>query len=206
MENNNEKNHFFIGNIFNDINQIKLLKIIQKKLKNKYALRNYHFNNKIYANLIYIGYLDINIAKLLMNNIFNSLLTAISNNIQILNCSYTNFKLSFDKSYYKISLNFTDTNNLLKNIIIPFLMQQGIQLIYPNRKKINLPIIDLIYFKNSNILKNKENKINISLPTNSFNIDNISLIKGSSVRVKTGLPSIHDQMNLEEVIRYNLKD
>lgn len=30
---NNEKNHFFIGNIFNDENQIRLLRNIQKNLR-----------------------------------------------------------------------------------------------------------------------------------------------------------------------------
>ena len=205
MENNNEKSHFFIGNIFNNYDQIKLLKNIQKKLKKKYALKEYHYNNKFYANLIYIGYLDLNTAKLLMNNIFNSLLTAISENMEVLDCNYTNFKISFDKSYYKISLNFADSKNLLIDTIIPYLMKEGMQLIYPGRKNINLPIIDIIYYKNSEILKSKGNKINMQIPTENFKIDHLSLIKGSGVRIRSGIPSLHDQMNLEEIKRYNLK-
>lgn len=204
MENNSEKNHFFIGNIFNDINQIKLLKNIQKKLKKKYALKNYHFNNRFYANLIYIGYLDNVTAKLYMNNIINSLLLAISNNISILECNYTGYKITFDKSYYKISLDFTDINNKLQEVIIPYLFKYGIQPIFPNRKNTYSPLIDIIYYKNSSILETKGNKINMQIPADTFKIDHLSLIKGSGIRVRTGIPSLHDQMNLEEVVKFNL--
>jgi hypothetical protein len=205
MENNNEKNHFFIGNIFNDINQIRLLRNIQKKIKNKYSLKGYHYNNRFYANLIYIGYFDNETAKLYMNNIINSLLTAISNNINLLECNYSNFKITYDKSYYKISLNFDDKNNILKKIIIPYLFNEAISPIYPQRKNVYYPIIDLIYYKNSDKLISTKNKINIQIPNDTFTIDHISLIKGTSIRVRSGLPSLHDQMNLEEVNRFNLK-
>jgi len=204
MENNNEKNHFFIGNIFNDLNQIRLLKNIQKKLKKKYALKEYHYNNKFYANLIYIGYLDNETAKLYMNNIINSLLIAISNNINVLDCNYIGYKITFDKSYYKISLDFSDINNVLNKTIIPYIFNEGILPVYPSRKNTYVPIIDLIYYKNSDILKSKGNKINIQIPTNNFKIDHLSLIKGTSVRVRSGFPSLHDQMNFEEIKRFNL--
>lgn len=204
MENNNENNHFFIGNIFNDINQIKTLKLIQKKLRKKYGLKNYHFNNKFYGNLIYIGYLSNETAKLYMNNIFNSLLTAISKNINILECNYNAFKITYDKSYYKISLDFTDINNKLQNIIIPYLFKYGIQPIFPNRKNTYSPIVDIIYYKNSPTLESKGNKINMQVPSNTFIFDHLSLIKGKGVRVRSGIPSLHDQMILEEVVKYNL--
>jgi len=201
--NNNDKHHFFIGNIFNNYSQIRILKKIQKKLKKKYYLKNYHINNKFFGNLIYLGYLEEKIANIYMENIFNHLLTCVSNKFNKLLCNYTEYKIDFDKSYYKISLKFTDENNYLNKIIIPYLYEKGIAPIYDKKKYIYQPTIDLIYYKNSNILKDKSSKINIQVPIENFEINSLSLIKGTSVHVRSGTPSLHDQMIFEEVNKYN---
>ena len=42
------------------------------------------------------------------------------------------------------------------------------------------------------------------IPLEKFKIDHLSLIKGKSVKVRSGTPSLHDQLNLEEI--YNSID
>ena len=59
---NNDKYHFFIGNIFDSESQIRLLKYVQKKLKKKYILKNYHVNNVFFSNMIYI-LINVQISK-----------------------------------------------------------------------------------------------------------------------------------------------
>jgi hypothetical protein len=210
MQNSNyEKNHFFIGNIFTDENQIRLLRNIQKKLKKKYGLKNYHWNNVSFSDMIYLGYFTTEVAQIYMEEIISHLLKAISERFSPLNCQYTGFKLDYDKSFYKISLKFVDTNNYLESIIIPYLHQNAILPVFPNRKAIKKPAIDLIYFKNSYVLSKKtdlkemKDSIKIQFPTDTFKIDHISLIKGSTTRSRSGTPSTHNQMNLVEVSRYN---
>ena len=206
---NNEKNHFFIGNIFNDENQIRLLRNIQKKLKKKYGLKNYHWNNVLFSDMIYLGYFTTEVAQIYMDEIISHLLKAIAERFSYLNCSYTGFKLDYDKSYYRISLKFTDTNNYLESIIIPYLHQNAILPVFPSRKAIKKPSIDLIYFKNSYVLNKKKDlqemkdSIKIQFPIDTFKIDHISLIKGSATRSRSGTPSTHNQMSLVEISRYN---
>lgn len=202
---NNDKYHFFIGNIFSEENQIRILKNIQKKLKKKYGLKNYHFNTQFFSNMIYLGYFNTYTANLYMDKIISFLLDKVSNKFNELNCNYTKYKLDYDKSFYKISLKFTDDNNDLEKIIIPYLHKEGILPIYERKINIEKPSIDLIYFKHSNILKDKKDidKIKIQVPTDQFKIDHISLIKGVTTRVRSGTPSTHDQMDLSEVSRYN---
>jgi hypothetical protein len=65
------------------------------------------------------------------------------------------------------------------------------------------PSIDLIYYKESSKIDGKNDDINILLPEDKFIIDHISLIKGSPIRVRSGTPSIHNQMTLEEVYKYS---
>ena len=199
---NRDKNHYFIGNIFNDEHQIKILRIIQKKLRKKYALKNFHWNNKFYTNLIYLGYFDKETADLYMTNIISHLLNALSKDIPELKCKYTDFKLSYDKSFYKISLKLTDENNLLEKIIIPYLHKNAVDPIY-NQKKIMLkPSIDLIYYKYSPIIKHQKESIRIQVPEDTFKIDHFALIKGTTINLRAGTPSLHDQMSLEEVHKY----
>ena len=196
--------HFFIGEIFKEQSQIQLLKNIQKKLIKKYKLKNYHWNNKLSSKLIYLGYLDENTAYKYMENIINSLLKAISESdkINILECEYKGYKIEYDKSYYKISLNIADTNNYLQNIIVPYLHNNGIVPIYGTHKTITHPSIDIIYYKKSDIIGNSKDSINIMVPTEKFTIDHLSLIKGHSVNIRSGTPSRHNQMDLEEIYKY----
>lgn len=200
-----EKNHYFIGNIFKNIEQIKLLRNIQKKLKKRYYLKNIHYNNKLFTNLIYLGYLDEFTANLYMENIVNHLLDQIKNNFKKLKCNYTGYTLKYDKSFYKISLKFNDENNYLEEIIIPYLHKNAISPIYTSKKNILKPMIDLVYFKDSSILKDSKIKINMKVPEEKFEINEISLIKGNSIHDRRGIPSIHNQMILEEVNKYSIK-
>ena len=199
---NKSKSHFFIGNMFKNEQHNYIIKNIQKKLRNKYALKNYHWNNKLCSKLIYLGYLDNNTAKIYMENIFNNLLESIGNKFNKMTCKYSKYILDFDKSYYKISLKFDDSNNYLENIVVPYLFENGIIPIYDKKKGLKRPMIDLIYFKQSNIL-DKKKEINIQVPTIEFKIDHLSLIKGTSIKSRSGTPSLHDQMHYEEVARYN---
>lgn len=199
LNNRNEKHHYFIGNIFDDENQIRVLRKVSKKLKQKYNLKDIHWNNKYFTNMIYLGYLDNKVINLYMEKI-NPLLESISKKISSISCNYNGYKLEFDKSYYKISLKINDENNVLEKIVT-YLYQEAILPVY-NKKQLLKPSIELLYYKSSQKLKNK-NDIKIQLPAQEFKINNISLIKGTSIRSRSGTPSLHDQMSLEEVRKYN---
>lgn len=199
--NNNDKFHFFIGNIFHDEEQINILRKIQKKLRKKYFLKQAHWNTKFFTNMIYLGYFNNDTAIEYMENSIKPLLIAIGLKFSKFNCKYTGYKIENDKSFYKISLNFMDEQNYLENIILPYLYENGILPIY-NKKKSNLkPAIELIYYKSSAKLNMKQ-EINSLVPEQQFNIDHISLIRGIPIRYRVGTPSVHDQMNLEEISRY----
>ena len=199
LNNTNDKHHYFIGNIFDDENQIRVLRKVSKKLKQKYNLKDIHWNNKYFTNMIYLGYLDNKVINLYMEKI-NPLLESISKKISSISCNYNGYKLEFDKSYYKISLKINDESNVLEKIVT-YLYQEAILPVY-NKKQLLKPSIELLYYKNSQKLKNK-NDIKIQLPIQEFKINNISLIKGTSIRSRSGTPSLHDQMSLEEVRKYN---
>lgn len=200
---NNDKHHFFIGNVFNSEEQIRILKNIQKKLKKKYQLKDYHINNLFFSEMIYLGYFTLEVANLYMANIITPLLNAISDKFNKLECKYTGFKLEFDNLFYKISLKINDNNNYLENIIIPYLHNNAILPIYKSKRLIKKPAVDLIYYKSSRILGDRKDKIKIQIPENIFKIDHISLIQGTPVKSRSGTPSVHDQMNLVEISRYN---
>jgi len=199
---NKQKYHFYIGNIFGDYIQKNLLKNIQKKLKKKYNLKDYHINHNLFGNLLYLGYFDNETASKYMNNIISNLLLAISNRFNVLKCKYTGYKIIFDKSYYKIVLNFTDSNNFLDKIIMPYLYENGIKAIYERKRTLFKPSVDLIYYKKSYILEQRGGEILIQVPPQEFVIDHLSLIKGIPVKSRIGTPSTHDQMYLEEVQHY----
>lgn len=204
MENIKDKHHFFIGNIFDDENQIKILRNVQKKLRKKYSLKNPHWNNKFFTNLIYLGYFDNETANLYMENVVTNLLKAIGDKFNELTCEYTGFKIEYDNSFYKISLKFTDTENYLEKIIVPYLHNNAILPIYDKKKNILKPAIDLIYYKSSYLLGTDKDasRIRIQVPTEKFKFNHIALIKGTTVRVRSGTPSLHDQMSLEEISRF----
>ena len=107
MNNNNnvlskEKHHYFIGHMFNDINNVKALKNIQKKLKKKFKLKNNHSYSKLFANFIYLGYFEEKYADMYMTKRFNDLIQNIANEFKQLECNYTEFKIEYDKTYYNI--------------------------------------------------------------------------------------------------------
>jgi hypothetical protein len=192
----NHKFHFFIGNILNDELQINILRKLQKKLRKKYILRYPHWNTKFFANMLYIGYRTNEEAADIMNRSIKQLLTALSEKFLSFDCSYTGYKIEYDKSFYKISLTYEDKNNYLENIVIPYLNE------HDEYKESNIkPLIDLIYYKSSVKLDSKR-EINIQIPENTFKIDHISLIRGVPVKNRAGKPSVHDQMNLEEIQQY----
>ena len=151
--------------------------------------------------MIYLGYFNNERAIEYMDNIIKPLLFSISEKFSTFDCKYTSYKIENDKSFYKISLNFTDQQNYLEKIIIPYLYENGIEPIYNRKKYTQKPAIDLIYYKSSSKLNMKQ-EINSLVPDQTFNIDHISLIRGIPLRYRVGTPSIHDQMNLEEISRY----
>jgi len=198
---NNDKHHFFIGTIIDNNNDAGVLKRIQKKIVKKYKLRGYHINNKFYVNCIYIGYLDDITAHKYMNNILNNLLKELTTRIKKINCNYLEYKLNFDKLFYKISLTVKDNENNLENIIVPFLHDNAILPVYNKKRTDFNPSVELIYFKESKYIKKKED-IKIMVPIENFKLNNLSLIRGTSVKRRIGNPSLHDQMFLEVVEKY----
>jgi hypothetical protein len=199
---NTKKYHFYIGNVFNNPSDYKLLSKIQQKLKEKYSLKNYHWNNRFYTNFIYLGYMEQHVAETYMDNIISSLLKELTNKINPLKCSYTGYKLTFDKSFYKISLKFIDEDGLIEKIIVPYLHKNGIMKIYNKKKNILKPEIDLVYYKSSPKITEK-NDISLFIPNENFTLDHLSLIKGIPIKVRPGGASKHDQMNIEEISRFN---
>jgi hypothetical protein len=203
---NKDKAHFFIGNILRDQHQTKILKIVKKKIVKQYQLKEYHSNYPFCTNLVYMGYLDQNTAHRYMENIMSKLLIAISEKIGELVCKYSRYTVLYDKSFYKIGLEYNDENNYLSNIIMPYLKNEGIMPIFNKTNNISKPIINLFYYKSSNGEELKKG-ITVFIPRETFVINNLSLIKGTPSRVRSGTPSLHDHMNFEEFqnFKYDLK-
>jgi hypothetical protein len=202
MENN--KSHYFIGNIFSNEEQIKKLRHIQKKLRKKYKLKEYHSNNLFFTNMVYLGFFDSVTATLYMNEIISYLLTSIQNNFTPFECTYGRYKMHYDKIYHRISLTFDDKDSYINNIIVPYLYENAIFPIFEKRKNIPYPEIDLLFYKTSTILDKKTKFYLVSkpVPPEKFIIDNISLIKGTPLKKRIGTPSIHDEMRFELVTEY----
>ena len=205
----NTKSHYFIGNIFNDPNQITLLRKIKSKLIKKYKLKDYHSNNLFYTNMVYLGFFDNDTVTLLMEEIVNHLLTSVKNAFQPFECNYGKYKIYPDKTYNRISLTFDDKDNHIQNVIVPYLYDHAIFPIFERKKHVRSPKVDIIFYQKSEVLDKDEDKQmkarirNIRVPEEKFMIDNISLIKGvpSSFK-KRGPPSIHDPMVFSVVSEY----
>lgn len=201
------RQHYFIGAVFNNQQQIQNLvrtkKTIKNKLKFKYQVNQhgYHSNYKFSTNLIYLGYLEEDVATSYMENIFNKLLTQLTNNITELECEYTHFTVSSDNTYYKVSLEFKDVEDKLNKVILPYLYQEGVKPIYPNRI-MQKPKIELLYVNKAGISYFEKRNFFMKPPNNKFNLDYLTLIKGIPVVARAGTPSVHDQMNLEEIEKY----
>jgi hypothetical protein len=202
LEQNKEKSHYFIGNVLNDKNLIIKLKNLNQQLRIKYKLQESHVNNLITTNLIYLGYFDIETAQVYMNDIFQYLLKSVTTKFAPLECNITNFNIDRDSSFFKIMLQYKDTNNYLEKIIIPYLYQNGIVPVLGNKRYSRRGSIDCVFFKDSNIIKSKKFRIMTDFPKETFEINNLCLIKGTPTKVRSGTPSIHDQLSYEVVKEY----
>jgi hypothetical protein len=138
-----------------------------------------------------------------MNDIYQYLLTSVSKKFSPLDCQITNFKIDRDSTYFKIALQYKDQHDYLSQTIIPYLYQKGIVPVLGNKKFDRRGTIDCIFFKQSNIIKSKKFRIKMNVPNDEFVIQNLCLIKGTPVKLRSGTPSIHDQMTYEVMSEYN---
>jgi len=202
-----DKFHFFIGNFTKDYTQISILKELKKKLRSQYRIdsKTSYDNYMVCFKNVYIGYLTNKEADLYMNNILSYLLNTIKKNIKKLTCHYTKFKLKSVKSnsIIRISLEYEDENNLLSNVIIPYINKNGIETIYDRKIENSKPSIELIYMTPNEFIPNAQTEINISVPTETFVINKLSLIRGVLNKIRSGTPSKHDQLSFNNVKHYS---
>ena len=205
-----DKYHFFIGNFIKDYVQISILKELKKTLRSQYRIDK----DKSYDNFFlcfkinYIGYMTNKEADYYMNNILSYLLNTIKKNIKKLVCHYTKFKLKSVKDHsIRISLEYEDENNLLSNVIIPYINKKGVEPIYDRKIEKSKPSIELIYMEPNDFIPNIQTEINIKVPTETFVIDKLTLIRGGITKLRSGTPSKHDQLIFNNVRHYsfNLK-
>lgn len=199
-----DKYHFFIGNFIKDHVQISILKDLKKKLRAQYKIdyASSYDNFFLCFKNIYIGYMTNKDADVYMRNILSPLLNTIKNNIGKLNCHYTRFKLKYVKNYIRISLEYEDENNLLSNVIIPYINKNGVEPVYDRKIENSKPSIELIYMKPNQLIPNTQAEISINVPTETFVIDKLSLIRGGLTKLRSGTPSKHDQLIFNNVRHY----
>lgn len=201
-----DKYHFFIGNFIKDHVQISILKNLKKDLRYKYKIdtKNSYDNFFLCFKNIYIGYMTNKEADYYMNNILSYLLNTIKKNIKKLVCHYTRFKLKYVKDHnnIRISLEYEDENNLLSNVIIPYINKKGIEPIYDRKIEKSKPSIELIYMKPNTFIPTPQTEINIKVPTETFVIDKLTLIRGGLTKLRSGTPSKHDQLIFNNVRHY----
>ena len=200
-----DKYHFFIGNFIKDHVQISILKDLKKKLRAQYKIdyASSYDNFFLCFKNIYIGYMTNKDADVYMRNILSPLLNTIKNNIGKLNCHYTRFKLKYVKNYIRISLEYEDENNILSNVIIPYINKNGVEPVYDRKIENSKPSIELIYMKPNQLIPNTQAEININVPTETFVIDKLSLIRGGLTKLRSGTPSKHDQLIFNNVRHYS---
>ena len=194
---NDSKHHYYIGCVINDEILIEKLKVIRKKLINKYDIQELHFPNLVSSNLIYLGYFNLSIAKLYMDKIIRFLVDSVVQKYEKLECKLTNFKLIYDQTYYKIMIQLEDDNNHLKKII-NFLQKRGVEPVYGNKKYERKASMDMLYFKKSEKIEVQKKKfgkkfklMGIDLPIDKFLFDELVLIQGTPLITRRGTPSIH---------------
>jgi hypothetical protein len=198
-----DKYHFFIGNYTKDFKMIGILNELKKNLKKKYGIKDNSYSNyHICFKFLYIGYMTNEEAYYYMNNIISILLISLAKNIRKLVCSFTKFKVDHVKDYLRVSLEYKDEDDIISNIIIPYIHKYGLLPIY-NKKSIDIkPKIELLYTKASMKLKDTSAEINMRIPQETFDMNSISLIRGTVIKTRSGTPSQHDNMNFEEVKNY----
>ena len=196
-----EKHHFFIGFVLNNISIVQKIKNIQKILKKNYGLVDYHWNSKLFVQFLYIGYMSEFVAKYYMTHIITPLLQNMKEYLSPMDCSFKDFKLTYDHMYYKLSFEISDSLSVFHDKIIPFLNKNILWPIYGEKTFKEYPSLDILFYK-----KRKDEyvdkKITISIPETTFSLDYISLIKGTPVKTRSGTPSVHDQMHIEEMHDY----
>ncbi len=199
---NISKKHYFIGFMLNNEEQIQNLIQIQNKLITKYKMRKFYKNwdQKFVSRFVYMGYLTPDVAQKYMEKLMKDLCVQIANKFSKLVCKYKKISPKFDKSMNWVSISYNDKNDYLSKVIIPFLDKYGIKPIFPNRKTIYLPLIDIIHFKQSSL--SKQDVIDIPIPSGTFTIDHLSLLSGKPTQTKIGGQSIHDRLAYEEEGKY----
>ncbi len=199
---NTTKKHYFIGYMVNNEKQVQDLIQIQNKLITKYKMRKFYKNwdQKFVSRFVYMGYLTPEVAQKYMEKIMKDLCKQITNKFNSLVCKYNKIKPKFDKSINWISLSYDDQYQYLSKVIIPFLDKYGIKPIFPNRKTLNYPMIDIIHFKQSSL--SKQDVIDLPIPNDSFVIDHLCLLSGKPTQTKIGGQSIHDRLAYEEEGKY----
>jgi hypothetical protein len=202
---NKDKYHFFIGNFIKDYAQILILKELKKKLRYQYKIdsKSSYDNYFMCFKNIYIGYMTEKNADYYMNNILSYLLNTIKKNIKKLTCHFTKFKLKYVKNHIRISLEYQDENNLLSNVIIPYINKNGIEPIYDRKIENSKPSIELIYMTPNELIPNTHTEINIKVPTETFVINKLSLIRGVLNKIRSGTPSKHDQLTFKNIGHYS---
>ena len=200
-----DKYHFFIGNFIKDYVQLSILKNLKKSLRSQYKIdkETSYDNFFLCFKNIYIGYMTNKEADYYMNNILSYLLNTIKRNIKKLTCHYTRFKLKYVKNHIRISLEYEDENNLLSNVIIPYINKKGIEPVYDRKIEKSNPNIELIYMKPNELIPNTHTEINIKVPTETFVIDKLTLIRGGLTKLRSGTPSKHDQLIFNNVRHYS---
>lgn len=204
-----DKYHFFIGNFTKDFKQIQIVNNLKKQLQSKYKIfDNFYKNYFVCYKFIYLGYMTNEEAYYYMDNIISKLLITLIRNIKKLTCNYTKFKVRYAKgnTLIKVSLELQDENNIINNVIVPYLNKFGVSPVYSREIKNNKPSIELIYAKPRESLKNVTKPIELPVPKEPFIIDSLSLIRGTVVNPRSGNPSKNDNLNFDEVkkYRYNL--
>jgi hypothetical protein len=199
---NTTKKHYFIGYMVNNEKQIQDLIQIQNKLITRYKMRKFYKNwdQKFVSRFVYMGYLTPEVAQKYMEKLMKDLCIQISNKFTSLVCKYKKIMPKFDKSVNWISISYDDEKEYLSKIIIPFLDKYGIKPIFPNRKTLSIPMIDIIHFKQSSL--GKKDVIDLSIPNSTFTIDHLSLLSGKPTQTKIGGQSIHDRLAYEEEGKY----
>lgn len=202
----NTKSHYFIGNVIDDNLLVEKLKLVRKKLIKKYGIKkDFHYPDLTSTNLIYLGYFTLEVAKLYMEKIISYLCTSVTNKFPKLECQIKNFKMNYDKTYYRIMLQLEDKNDNLKNVIIPYLQSKGIESIYGNRRYEKKSSIDILYFKESQKIEEqkkkfkKKFKILLDYPIDKFIIEKLSLIQGTPIVSRSGTPSTHDDLDFKVI-------
>ena len=203
VKTNKDKYHYFIGSYFHDYSQIKLLKNLRKKLRQKFKInKNYYFDNYLFYKVAYIGYLTTHQMYYFMNNVLGRMLKAVSEKFEKLICYYSNLKIDVKNKYLRIYLEYDDMDKILSEIIVPYLYEIGIEPVTQYKTGNKKCSVDLIYFKPNEVVKDAKIDLNIPVPGQNFVLDDLTLIRGIPVKLRSGHPSRYNHVSIEEVSKF----